>query len=124
MIEQKLGIINGTFLGHSGQGIFGFALHIDYGSSGQGFGPYCLSHRPDGGTEIYNPLIGEAIGKICAAVGVSCWENLKGQTVYVGRDTDTNALVSIEAPPFVQHGPAYNIIDHLGQDGEGAIVHD
>lgn len=115
MAEKELGVITETFLGHEDHGIFTFVLFIDFGSSGQGFGIYCLSYRPNGDTEHYSPLIGEAIGKICSAVGVDSWEKLKGRTVYVERDVESGLLCSIEAPKFVEHGPAYNIKDHLGK---------
>ena len=28
---------------------------------------------------------------------------------------ESGMIVSVEAPPFVPHGPAYNIKEHLGQ---------
>ncbi|OQB36049.1 MAG: hypothetical protein BWY06_02945 [Candidatus Latescibacteria bacterium ADurb.Bin168] len=116
MIEQKVGIITNTFLGHESHGIFTFVLDIDTDTSYDVLGTVCLSYRPNGDTDRYNPLIGEAIGKICAAMGVKCWEELKGKTVFFTRDNKTRFVVSIEAPPFVPHGPAYNINDHLGQE--------
>lgn len=116
MIEQKVGVITDTFLGHESHGIFTFTLHIDTETSYNVLGTVCLSYRSNGETEHYHPLIGEAIGKICAAMGVECWEDLKGKTVSFTRDTETRFVISIEAPPFVPHGPAYNINDHLGQE--------
>ena len=118
MSEKQCGVITETFLGHEDHGIFTFYLMLDFGRSIQGFGTYCLSYSPNGGEERYNPKIGEAIGKICAAVGVPCWEELKGKTVFAERDPQTRSLISIEAPPFVPHGPAYNIRDHLGAEVE------
>lgn len=70
MIEQKVGIITDTFLGHESHGIFTFVLDIDTDTSYDVLGTVCLSYRPNGDTDRYNPLIGEAIGKICAAMGV------------------------------------------------------
>jgi hypothetical protein len=63
----------------------------------------------------YHPIIGEAIAKICAAVGARSWEELKNKVVCVTRDRESGMIVSVEAPPFVPHGPAYNIKEHLGQ---------
>jgi len=116
MSERQLGVITKTFLGHDSHGTFTFVIHIDFGPSKQGFGTYPLSYRPGGGDERYHLRIGEAIGKICAAVGVECWEHLPGKTVYVETNPETGTLCSIEAPPFVPHGPAYNILEHLGDN--------
>lgn len=68
MIEQQVGVITDTFLGHESHGIFTFVLDIDTDTSYDVLGTICLSYRPNGDTDRYNPLIGEAIGKICAAV--------------------------------------------------------
>lgn len=114
MGEKILGRITDTFLGREDHGIFTFGLTIDFGSATQVLGTYCLSYNPNGEETHYHPLIGEAIDKICTAVGVRCWEELKGKIVFVERDPDTKMLDSIEAPPFVRHGPAYNIKEHLG----------
>ena len=116
--EIRFGIIERTFLGHEDHGIFTFVLHINFRTSGQGFGTYCLSYRPDGDKEHYHPLIGEAIGKICAAVGVTCWEDLMGKVVCMTRDSENGMLIAIEALPPVPHGAAYNIKEHLDQEIE------
>ncbi|MFA7067194.1 MAG: hypothetical protein WC199_10460 [Dysgonamonadaceae bacterium] len=115
-MKKEIGIITDTFLGHEDHGIFTFVLHINFGSSGQGFGTYCLSHRShDDDIVHYHPIIGEAIAKICAAVGARSWEELKNKVVCVTRDRESGMIVSVEAPPFVPHGPTYNIKEHLGQ---------
>ena len=117
-IETRFGIIERTFLGHEDHGIFTFVLHINFGMSGQGFGTYSLSYRPDGDKEHYHPRIGEAIGKICAAVGVKCWEDLKGEVVCMTRNSESGMLIAIEALPSVPHGAAYNIREHLDREIE------
>jgi hypothetical protein len=82
--EIKNALIENTMLGIEDHGIMSFWLYLDYGGSGQGVGGYAL----DDFKEDLNRRIGtaegmELIGRILRVVGVSKWEDLKGQHIRV-----------------------------------------
>ena len=71
------GVIGSTFLGIEDHGMLTFTLHIDYGSSGQGFGQVIM----DGYDEDLGERIGSGFGTTCIrrileTLEVDKWEKL------------------------------------------------
>lgn len=72
--------ITSTHLGLEDHGIFTFWLHLDYGSSGQGYGGYGLGSYKQG--DSHGLDFGMAtIQRVMQVVGVEKWEDLPGKYV-------------------------------------------
>lgn len=84
--------IDGTMLGYEDHGILSFSIGLDYGNGGhQGAGGYCLDTPVKDEKGKFLGRVGTAAGmemvaRLMRVVGVSKWEDLKGQHVRVKAD--------------------------------------
>lgn len=91
-IEIKNALIDGTMLGWEDHGILTFSIGLDYGDSGhQGAGLYALDEVEKDAKGKFVRRNGSAAGmqliaELMRVVGVSKWEDLKGEHVRVKAD--------------------------------------
>lgn len=79
--------IESTMLGIEDHGIMTFMVTLNYGSSGQGYDGYSFdSYNKETKKRVGNAFGIEAIRSLLEAVGVTCWEDLKGKYVRVERE--------------------------------------
>ena len=85
-IETKNARIVDTYLGIEDHGILTWRLDFDYGGAGQSFGGY-TGDQPSPSTRglkrVGRAEFGTSIRALLDALGVSSWEQLKGQVVRV-----------------------------------------
>lgn len=82
--EIKNARITSTMLGYEDHGIMTTMLHLDYGSSAQGFGGWGLDeYKGERGYGSRQPtaLCGFFIKRVLEVVGVDKWEDLKGKYI-------------------------------------------
>ena len=78
-MEIKNAIITKTFLGNR-DGWFSFVLYFESDGVGGGFGTFALdTYDPASNQRVFTPQSMEIISKILDVIGVSSWEELKGQ---------------------------------------------
>lgn len=106
--ECVIAKIKSTFLGIEDHGIFTFAIHLDYGGSGQGYGHICLGSaaHPDA-----DGLTFRFINRILEACGVDNWEKLPGRTVYAIKEAGWGGMVRGLAPLPTEKGVGFYCID-------------
>jgi hypothetical protein len=90
-IETKNARIQSTMLGIEDHGIMSFSLYLDYGSSGQGAGGYCLDTPVKDSNGRFIKRVGTAAGttiimEILRVVGVDKWEDLPNKHIRVRAD--------------------------------------
>lgn len=83
MIETKNAIITAATITNDAHGMLSAWLHLDYGSSGHGFGGYVL-YFPDSLNKAN--YAGHFIWRVLEIVGVSEWSQLVGKTIRVQCD--------------------------------------
>ncbi len=76
--------IESTMLGFEDHGILTAFIHVNYGSSEQGFGGYGL-----GGPDAMRVFI----ENVLQVVGVDQWESLKGKYIRVKREEGWNGVI-------------------------------
>jgi hypothetical protein len=90
--HREIGKVTDTELGWESHGILTVYLRMDYGHSGQSIGGYCLD-KPIHEDGAFKGRIGSAYGmefvrRLIKACGVEKWEDVKGRTVFVLRESD------------------------------------
>ena len=102
--------ITDTFLGASedSHGILTAELTVDYGvTGGQRIGGYNLGSKTTAfGMQFVRAILG--------AVGVACWEQVKGRTILVIQDGENGRPIGIQNLP-TEHGKRF-VFDDLVQD--------
>lgn len=86
---ERIAKIRKTFLGYEDHGMLTAILDVDYGSSSQGVGLYCIDAY-DEETKERKPTIecGRWVQGILRACGVDSWEKVQGRTIIVMLDGD------------------------------------
>lgn len=104
--HRRIGKITKTMLGFEDHGILTCNLTIDFGGSGQGAGGYALDNAPEEkfGERVPSAACGEWVAGILRAVGVSQWEDLRGETIYVYREGRGGVIRGISALSSAGHG--------------------
>lgn len=88
-------VIRETTLSIADHGVLSSFVHLDFGSSGQGFGGYtlgdleCKRHSAEGN------YAAEFIVRVLLAAGVDEWSKLRGQTVRVKKDGFSGPIEAI-----------------------------
>jgi hypothetical protein len=90
--HREIAKIESTLLGWEDHGIMTAYIFVDYGSSRQGVGGYCLD-KPVNEDGEFKGRIGSAYGmefirRLMKACGVEKWEDLTGRTIFVLREND------------------------------------
>ena len=95
-MNEELGKIRDVALGFEDHGIFGMNIDFDFGGSGQGTGWFYL--KGDAGIEY--------IKRVMQTLSADRFENIKGRTVFVIRDSDNKyagRIIGFRTLPF-EHG--------------------
>lgn len=91
--EIHLAKINKTYLGIEDHGIFSFNIDFEWGSGGQGTGFLGLNTWDENKRLISHPASNILLEKILKIVGVYYWEELKGRSVYLIKETGWGGFI-------------------------------
>jgi hypothetical protein len=88
-------LIESVEITDSDRGILDAWLHLNYGSSGQGFGGYALYLPKSFSHHKLESVAGHFIWRCMEIGGVTKWSNLKGKTIRVDTDGDFGQIKGI-----------------------------
>ena len=113
--HKSIAKINSTTLGFEGHGILTAILDVSYGSGVvQGVGGIALDYWSDkAGKRIASSMCGQFVLGVLRATGAESWEQVKGRTVFVLRDSDAFHAQPIGLAPLpTESGEAF-LFDEL-----------
>lgn len=92
-MKEQIAKITSTMLGYEDHGILTAMLGVDYGTSAQGIGGYCLDESRRDENDSFVGRFGTAFGmewvrRTLKACGVDSWEKVKGRTILVFKEDD------------------------------------
>lgn len=94
-MDVKNAVIESAEIRREDRNILSAWVFLDYGGTGQGFGGYALYLPKSFAHHSVNGPAGHFIFRVMEIAGVDSWDKLKGRTIRVRSDSDSDQIRAI-----------------------------